>query len=115
METRSYFYALLEEQMQQQNVTAEKLSEGICSRSLISRVKQGERTPNKMMRDRLMERLGISGERNENFLFYEDYIKWKERQAIIKCVDCREIDKARKLLAEYAKSKDFANSIEQQF
>lgn len=110
-----YFYAMLKEQMQQQNVSAEKLSEGICSPSLVSRFKRGERTPDKMMHDRLIGRLGISNEWNKNFLFYDDYIKWRERKAILDSIGRREIGKARKLLVEYAKSEDLANSIEQQF
>lgn len=115
MKNKGDFFALLEQSMEQQGVSAKKLSEGICSVSMISRVRQGERVPDQMLRDRLMNRLGISEERSENFLCYEDYIKWKARMTILKCVDYKETAKARRLLVEYARSEDFAHSIEQQF
>lgn len=109
------FCRLLEQLMKQQNVAVKKLSEGLCCVSMLSRIKQGQRVPDKMMRDRLLERLGISDERNENLLDYEDYVKWEARRNIVKCVKRKEISKARKLLTEYAGNKDFVGKIEQQF
>lgn len=74
---------LLKSQLQISNVSIEKLSEGLCSTSMLSRICNGERTANKMMRDRLMQRLGLADDRNENFIFREEYEKWKIRQKIV--------------------------------
>ena len=69
------FYDLFDRLLRVQEIPEEKISEGLCSVSMISRIRQGERTPNKMMRDRLVARLGLADDRNENFLGYEEYVK----------------------------------------
>ena len=109
------FYALLEQLLEEQHLSAKIICEGICSESMLSKSKCGHRMPNKMMRDRLFDRLGMSDERNENLLCYEDYVKWKKRQDILKCVWRKELSKARGLLKEYAKSEGGEGKIEQQF
>lgn len=109
------FYKLLDNLMEQQNISPKKLSDGLCSESMLSRARQGMRMPRKMLRDRLLGRLGISDERCENLLDYEEYVKWETRRDIVKAVSRRESTKARKLLADYAGSRDFKEDIEQQF
>lgn len=109
------FFDLVQQMMKQQGVSAKKLCEGLCSTSMLSRIRQGKRMPNKMMRDRFLARLGISDERSENLLSYEDYVKWKVCRDIVKAVMRKEVMKARELLEKYAESEVFAGEIEQQF
>ncbi len=104
---------LLKSQLQIANVSIEKLSEGLCSPSMLSRICNGERTVNKMMRDRLMQRLGLADDRNENFIFREEYEKWKIRQKIVVLINEEDLVVAEELLDTY--EKDISNKVEQQF
>lgn len=104
---------LLKSQLQISNVSIEKLSEGLCSPSMLSRICNGERTANKMMRDRLMQRLGLADDRNENFIFREEYEKWKIRQKIVVLINEEDLVAAEELLDTY--EKDISNKVEQQF
>ena len=114
MEMDSWEYCeLLKAQLQISNVSIEKLCEGLCSPSMLSRICNGERTANKMMRDRLIQRLGMADERNENFLFHEEYEKWKMRQKIVVLINEEDLGAAEELLDAY--EKDISNKVEQQF
>ena len=45
-----------------------KAAEGVCTESEWSRFEIGDRLPEKLMRDRMVARLGISGEEYEEYL-----------------------------------------------
>ena len=109
------FYDLFDRLLRVQEIPGEKISEGLCSVSMISRIRLGERTPNKMMRDRLVARLGLADDRNENFLGYEEYVKWKLRYRILTCIEDENFAEAEKLLCYFTKDDDFNNPLEQQF
>lgn len=104
---------LLKKQIKTSNVSIEKLSEGLCSPSMLSRICNGERTANKMMRDRLMQRLGMADDRNENFIFNEEYKKWKIRQRIVILINEENLVEAEELLNVY--EKNLCNKVEEQF
>lgn len=109
------FHVLLNRLIDEQNIQAEKLREGLCSAAMMARIRNGERLPPKLMRDRLMARLGVSNERNEHLLNPEDYARWETRRSIVKCVWRKEMKQAESLLKEYAGQKDFSSPIGQQF
>lgn len=109
------FHVLLNRLIEEQNIQAEKLREGLCSAAMMARIRNGERLPPKLMRDRLMARLGVSNERNEHLLNPEDYARWETRRSIVKCVWRKEMKQAESLLKEYAGQKDFSSPIGQQF
>ncbi len=54
-------------------VTLERLGYGLCSADMLSRIETGERLPDKLMRDRLMERLGFENDGFEDFLQPDEY------------------------------------------
>lgn len=114
-EEREEFCVLLRQMMREQNVSAERLCEGLCSVSMLTRIRKGERTPAKMMRDRLLGRLGTSDERCEHFLNPEDYARWEERYRILRHIACKETARARELLTGYREETGDANPVEQQF
>ncbi|MBQ8822309.1 MAG: helix-turn-helix transcriptional regulator [Lachnospiraceae bacterium] len=66
-----------------------------------------------MLRDCLMQRLGLAEERNENFLFQEEYDSWRMRQRIMVCINEEDIAAAEKLLDAY--EKNISSHVEQQF
>lgn len=109
-----YFHDLLGRLLQTHGVSGSEICEGLCSVSMMSRIIAGERIPGKMMRDRLMERLGVADARNENFLAYDEHERWKCRQQIIKSIDDEEYDSAAELLEKYVENK-FENNVEKQF
>lgn len=100
------FSVLLERLIAEQNIQAERLREGLCTASMMARIRSGERLPNKMMRDRMIARLGVSGERNEHLLNPEDYAQWEKRRDIVKSVQRKETKRAEELLAEYKVEKE---------
>lgn len=104
---------LLRTQLQASNVPMEQLCEGLCTPGMLSRICSGERTANKMMRDRLMQRLGLAEERNESFLFREEYDRWKLRQKIVVRLMEEDLEVAEGLINTY--EKDISNVVEQQF
>ena len=112
---QNLFGVLLERLITEQNVQAEKLREGLCSASMMARIRSGDRLPGKMMRDRLMARLGVSGERNEYLLNPEDYAQWEKRRSIVKHMQRKETERAGELLEEYTCEKDFSTPLGKQF
>lgn len=98
-----------------QNISLGQLCDGLCSESMMSRIEAGERAADKLLQDRLLGRLGVVPENYENFLYYREYKRWKERQNIVVCILNREIDKARMLLEEYQNHYSMENKLERQF
>lgn len=92
------FYDLLNRLIKVEEVSAEQLCEGLCSPSMLSKIRKGERLPNKMLRDRLMSRLGIADGRNENFLSYEEYRRWEYFNTILSSIENEEYLQAEEML-----------------
>lgn len=59
------FHGFLVATRQIHNVSLKQLAEGLCSESEMQRVEKGERLPEKLMRDRIVARLGISDDNYE--------------------------------------------------
>ena len=66
-----YFHNFLTGMRTGQNVTLEQLGWGLYSADMLSRIEAGERLPDKMMRDRLMERLGFEDDGFDGTLPHE--------------------------------------------
>lgn len=81
--------------------TLKQLAEGLCSASELSRIENGERTPDKVFRDRLLARMGISPDLHEYFLFYDEYDPWKLRQQVLNAMIERDLVQAEALLSAY--------------
>ncbi|MDE5746512.1 MAG: transcriptional regulator [Acetatifactor sp.] len=97
------------------NVTLEQLGWGLCSISMINRIERGERLPDKLMRDRLMDRLGVVNDGFEDFLFPDEYALWKERQNLLRAIEDKDIKTAEEKIYLYEKNSSGDNSIEYQF
>lgn len=65
---------------QMHGVTLNQLAEGLCSESEMQRIEKGERLPEKLMRDRIMARMGISDDNYEDYLQTEEYERWALRK-----------------------------------
>ena len=76
------FATLLSETRNQQGVTLEQLSEGLCTESQLAKIEKAERLPARTLQKRLLERLGFELAGFENFLQAEEYEDWKEKEKI---------------------------------
>ncbi|GFI23241.1 hypothetical protein IMSAGC011_02026 [Lachnospiraceae bacterium] len=95
------FPALIKKAREIQGITLEDLCRDICSSSLMGRIEKGERYANKELRDRILARLGVCSDGYENFLFYEDYLVWKQKQRIVNTIEKGDFQTAQKLLESY--------------
>lgn len=77
------FGAFLKKHRDECGFTLMQLSRGLCSPSGLARIEEGTRTAGKVLRDRLLCRLGISPDDYEHFLFEEEYLPWKKRQQLL--------------------------------
>lgn len=75
-----------------------QLAYGLCSTSMLSRIESGERYPDKMLRDRLLGRLGIAGYDYECYLNADEYEAWELRMSILDLIREGKIEEVRKRL-----------------
>lgn len=97
-----------------QNATLWDVATGICTDSEINRVELGERQPEKLMRDRISSRLGVSGEEYEDYLHTEEYRQWLLRQDILKALDSKNLEEAKRGIDDFSKIKKM-NCVQEQF
>lgn len=109
-----YFHNTLSTIRQLRNVSLEQLSQGLYDVSMMQRIEKGERLPEKLMRDRIMARLGVSEELYEDYLFPKEYHSWCMRRDILTCVENKDFDKLELYLKEYKNLKKIC-SVEKQF
>lgn len=95
------FGLFLKEKRRLHGITLEQLSEGLCSVSGLVRIEDGTRIAGKALQDALLYRLGISPDVYENFLFADDYTRWRKRQQLLYAVTREEPAQASAHLREY--------------
>ena len=99
----------------EENISLNDLSLGLMSVSQLSKVESGERTIDKNVRDRLLERLGIAKEIYENLLDICDYEEWDYKRKILSAIRGKKPQKASHFLAEYETKLDEDDKINYQF
>ncbi len=99
----------------QKQIPLEKLCRGLCSTGHMVRIEDMERQADKLLQDRLLERMGVSTDIFENFLEYEEYVRWKARQDICGAVVHGRWESAGELLAAYEQGCGGENRTERQF
>ena len=99
----------------EENISLKELSLGLMSVSQLSKVESGERTIDKNMRDRLLERLGIAKEIYENLLDICDYEEWDYKRKILSAIRNQNTREAALLLTEYDTKLKPADKINHQF
>ena len=113
--TMNTFAEVLKTQTINLGISIEELCEGLCSQSMFARICNGERSADKLLRERLMQRLGISDTRNECFLFRDEYDMWKLRQQMVNSMNREQYKRVEGLLQEYKGKASMENPLEQQF
>lgn len=99
----------------EENISLNDLSLGLMSVSQLSKVESGERTIDKNIRDRLLERLGIAKEIYENLLDICDYEEWDYKKKILSTIRGKKPQEAAHFLAEYENKLKPADKINHQF
>ena len=107
------FRGFLKAMKKMQRVSNETVAKGLCATSSMSRISRGVVLPKKLTRDRIVARLGVSGEGYEDYLQMDEYDDWSLRQKIIGCVEEKKIEELQKLLSEYSGRK--LDKVEMQF
>lgn len=80
------FHNLLKDVRRKSGAPMWQVALGICSVSAISRMESGERVQEKLMRDRVLGRLGVSQEYFEEYLRVEEYAQWQQRMLLLDCI-----------------------------
>ena len=112
---KQQFGALIRRIRKKQHMTQEEIGDGIYNVALISRIERGKFLPNKLIRDRLLERLGESGYDYETYIEAEDYKQWQLQNVLMYTLDAMELDKAKQLLQQYEERYKEKNTISKQF
>ncbi len=96
-----------------ERVTQEQLCNGLCSRTMLSKIESGTREADKLLTDAFLQRLGKPVERFERILGWEEFEGWKLRQKISRFLRQGDADAAKEPIEAYLSgTKD---KLEQQF
>lgn len=99
---------------EKKGISLQTLSEGLCSISMMNFIEQGKRIPGKMLRDRILARMGISGDIYEDYLSFDEYEQWVLRGKIVNSIFKKRYQEAENLLEQYrVYAKE--NKVQQQF
>ena len=91
-----------------------QLGEGLFSTSMMKKIERGERFPEKMMRDRLLARLGMCRSWCEQYVFQTEYENWKQRTRLFLALKENALEAAEQFLQESG-TKRMENKAEVQF
>lgn len=109
------FHNLLYAIRKAKGISLEKLAYGLYTPSMMYYVENNKKLPHYLMRNRLMARLGVSSERYEDFLQYDEYDQWKKFQSIIDAVENENVEAAENLILELESKIDKDAIVERQF
>ena len=108
------YHGFLRAIREMQGVSQETAAKGVCTVSGMNRFENGNRNAEKLMRDRLTARLGISAEKYEDYLQPREYVRWEQRLRIVNAIEKRDFDLAKEELLSY-ESLDKLNRVNYQF
>lgn len=108
------YHKFLKSVRKSQDVSMDNVALGVCTKSGMSRIENGTRLPDKLVRDRLTARLGISGEEYEEYLLPREYEQWERRMEIIRCINKKDIPGAEEKIDVYGSTYD-SNQVDIQF
>jgi hypothetical protein len=89
------YHGFLRALREMNQVSQAAVGKGICTVSGMNRFENGNRIAEKLMRDRLTARLGISGEKYEDYLQPKEYVRWEHRLRIVKAIEKKDFALAR--------------------
>lgn len=84
-----------------EGVSLEQLAQGLCTKSYLCRVENGEREAGKLLTDALLQRLGKPVERFDRILDWNEYQQWLRRQSIWRHLSAGEVSLAAAAIQAY--------------
>lgn len=108
------FHKFLNVARQLHEVTLEQACEGLCSISMMKRIENGERLPEKQMRDRILSRMGVPLEEYEDYLSAEEFKQWELRQKLLRSIENKQVSDAEEYLKAY-RIYEKQNTVEAQY
>ena len=115
MDDKKVFGSLLFQLREKKNITLERLAFGLCTPSMLARIEKGERYPDKLLRERLLERLGVAVDGFETYLNIEEYNEWEERQKFVISIEQGRLSDAEEQLENYCLEHDLKKPLLRQF
>lgn len=109
------FHAFLNSLIEYKGVDTEKLAYGLYTSSMMYYIGLGKRLPDYLMRNRLVERLGISNDDYEDFVNGDEYARHLEKEQLEKLVEEQKTKEAALLLDKLLDSCNQSEKIEYQF
>lgn len=110
-----HFSAFLAGKRANRNVTLEQLGGGLCSASMLKKIETGDRFPDKLLRDRLLERLGMANDGFEDILWPSEFTLWQDRQELIHAIEDKDVSAAENIISLHEGQNAGNNKIERQF
>ena len=107
------FHTFLATIRKEKGITLGQAADGLCSKSELHRIEKGERLPEKLMRDRLLERMGISIDYFEDYLQPDEYERLLLRQEILLYLENQNFKEMEERLMVYEKLN--LGKVEKQF
>ena len=89
------FHNLLFSVRKNRGVSLERLGYGLYSSAMMHYIEFGERLPDYLMRNRIMDRLGIAAEDYSDYVSGEEYDRYLKRNELIKAIESEQTDTAR--------------------
>ena len=108
------YHGFIKSVRERQKIRTEVACKGVCTPSGWNRFENGNRLAEKLMGDRLVARLGVSGEKYEDYLQPREYARWLHRMRIVQAIENKELLKAREELEAY-KAAGKHNCVNKQF
>ena len=96
--------ALINYERTKQNISIDKLRDGVCSEAVLRRIEAGERGAEFFVLERLISRLGSSSNKIELIQDEKDYELLILREKLNGKLEIKNYDEAEKLLVEYKKN-----------
>lgn len=110
----NYIGHIIKETRLKKQISASKLCAGLCSPSMLTRIESGERYPNKLLFDALMERMGESGKNYNLIGTAKDTELYHLVQKITTYYSQRNYNKIEKYIEQYRKIMNPKNALELQ-
>lgn len=107
--------ALINYERTKQNISIDKLRDGVCSEAVLRRIEAGERGAEVFVLERLISRLGSSSNKIELIQDEKDYELLILREKLNGKLEIKNYDEAEKLLVEYKKIADKGNNLQLQY
>lgn len=108
-EAGKIFGAYLKAHRMIRKVTLKELGEGLCTVSMLMAIERGEKSAGWLLRERLLDRVGVSSDEYESYLTYEEYNESSMQEEIVTALHRGEAGRAAAKLTEYAEKYGIAD------